>query len=887
MNKRTHTETPLRALLFIALCFAACPAWSNVVAYSSSSATQLNNTISDTAHAIFTATGFGDNGGNGVNRCTAVAVDSSAQKIFILDGGADEIWSINFDGSGLTGIASTSPGTPTDLALDTVHQQIYFTTSSFTQSNNTIQQVSYAGGTPSVLFTASNGVGRCTGIALNLAGSQILFSDAGSNAIWSIPLGGGSLTSLAKNLPGAPLDLTLDAGRGLIYFVTSSTIQGSNTVEEVSVYGSGAEAVIIAGDGNAIERCTGLEFDPSTSMLYLSDAGANTIWSTSPPLFRSVAAVETRVLPTVKHLALLPFLEVAVLNLNDSGPGSLRQTILTAPANTTIIFSNGLFSSKSGVVNLDTISDSSFGPSAIIVTNRVSILGPAGSNGIIIARSNGAPAMRLFLVEEDGSLTLENLTISNGFAQGGAGGGGGQRGGSGGGGAGMGGAILNFGTLNLGNSTFAGNEAIGGAGGEFGDGEGSGGGGGGMDGPGGVGGMSAIGGNGGPPSGGNGGTNAGNGFSGGVGGGGGGGGSGPGGNGGFGGFGGGGGGGGAWNTAGFGGGPGGSGGNGSFGGGGGGPGAGTPSGSIGLGGFGGGNGGTTFDNSGNFGSAGGGGAGFGGALCSIDAVTTITNCTFSGNVAEGGLGGTLYGESGGNGLGLGGAMFTIDSTLDLLNSTFAYNQADKGGGICNAGADEVPGIFIRNTILAETVANASDYLSTNLTGLTNLDLGNNNLIQVNDGFAGGIVSTANPRLTPFQDNGGPTLTYALLNGSPAIDAGDNTGVPDTDQRGYPRVVESSGGSGPATVDLGAVENGLVRLTALPQTPGEITVNGLEMFLTGETNRTYVVESSSDLLNWSPISTNLIPPLGVTNFFDTGAYASPYRRFYRDFALPSQ
>ena len=43
-----------------------------------------------------------------------------------------------------------------------------------------------------------------------------------------------------------------------------------------------------------------------------------------------------------------------------------------------------------------------------------------------------------------------------------------------------------------------------------------------------------------------------------------------------------------------------------------------------------------------------------------------------------------------------------------------------------------------------------------------------------------------PLLGPLQDNGGPTLTHALLAGSPAIDAGNDTAAPATDQRGASR-----------------------------------------------------------------------------------------------------
>jgi len=58
------------------------------------------------------------------------------------------------------------------------------------------------------------------------------------------------------------------------------------------------------------------------------------------------------------------------------------------------------------------------------------------------------------------------------------------------------------------------------------------------------------------------------------------------------------------------------------------------------------------------------------------------------------------------------------------------------------------------------------------------------------------LSTPCPLLGPLRDNGGPTLTHALLSGSIAIDHGNNTKNYDEDQRGidldalpfpYPRV----------------------------------------------------------------------------------------------------
>jgi len=186
--------------------------------------------------------------------------------------------------------------------------------------------------------------------------------------------------------------------------------------------------------------------------------------------------------------------------------------------------------------------------------------------------------------------------------------------------------------------------------------------------------------------------------------------------------------------------------------------------------------------------------------------------------------------------------------------------------------------------VADTPTGASDYFSTNVFDATNTDLGNNDLIQVNNGFLGGLVSTADPRLTPLQNNGGPTWTHALLNNSPAIDSGDNTALPATDQRGYPRIVDGRN-DGEAVADLGAVEDGLVLLTSVPQTAEGIDLNGFEFSLTGETNRDYVIEYSTDLSNWIPVSTNLVPSEGSMILFDTSAKNSSENRVYRAYALP--
>jgi choice-of-anchor C domain-containing protein len=91
-----------------------------------------------------------------------------------------------------------------------------------------------------------------------------------------------------------------------------------------------------------------------------------------------------------------------------------------------------------------------------------------------------------------------------------------------------------------------------------------------------------------------------------------------------------------------------------------------------------------------------------------------------------------------------------------------------------------------------------------------------NLFSDAPGFSFGPSDLINtdPVLAPLADNGGPTMTMALLPGSPAIDAGVSVPGVTTDQRGIPRPQ----GSAP---DIGAfeVQFGLV-VTAQP--PGSVT-----------------------------------------------------------------
>ncbi len=167
----------------------------------------------------------------------------------------------------------------------------------------------------------------------------------------------------------------------------------------------------------------------------------------------------------------------------------------------------------------------------------------------------------------------------------------------------------------------------------------------------------------------------------------------------------------------------------------------------------------------------------GGGIYTLQGSFTVTNTTFASNKAEIN----------------GGGIFDNQSTLLVKNSTFSNNivkDGDGGGIFSDSGGGSLD---LKNSILANTTDGKTDCY--NLTSVTSA----NNLI-VNNHGCGTPISTADPLLGSFGNHGGPGSTFALQEGSPAIDSGDATSCTETDQRG----AERPQGSG---CDLGAYESG--------------------------------------------------------------------------------
>ncbi len=199
----------------------------------------------------------------------------------------------------------------------------------------------------------------------------------------------------------------------------------------------------------------------------------------------------------------------------------------------------------------------------------------------------------------------------------------------------------------------------------------------------------------------------------------------------------------------------------------------------------------------------------GGIYSFFNTTTTIVRSTISGNISNDVGGGirslgnvtiTNSTISGNNSTGWhGGAIFHTDGNLTITSSTIANNIApDYAPSAIFIGEYNpalVPVFTLTNTIISGNHWYACERFASGNPVIVNS--GGNNLVQ--DGScnpAASDIINGDAKIGALANNGGPTLTHALLAGSSAIDAASSG--PATDQRGISRPQ----GAGP---DIGAYE----------------------------------------------------------------------------------
>jgi CSLREA domain-containing protein len=213
---------------------------------------------------------------------------------------------------------------------------------------------------------------------------------------------------------------------------------------------------------------------------------------------------------------------------------------------------------------------------------------------------------------------------------------------------------------------------------------------------------------------------------------------------------------------------------------------------------------------------------------------TLINSTIADNTISGLLNGngtltlinsTVSGNSGG------GITNLVTGTVNLVNTTIVSNTAVAGGGVSNTDGGTV---VTRGSLIA---GNSSSPLQPSPDCAGPIVSQGYNLLGNNTGCnfipsgatdqVGTGASPLNPGLGPLRDNGGPSFTHALSEGSPAIDQGDPDGC--RDQQGLPLETDQRGVARPQGVecDIGAFELPVVRFTSATfkefETAGQATV----------------------------------------------------------------
>ena len=186
--------------------------------------------------------------------------------------------------------------------------------------------------------------------------------------------------------------------------------------------------------------------------------------------------------------------------------------------------------------------------------------------------------------------------------------------------------------------------------------------------------------------------------------------------------------------------------------------------------------------------------GYGGGVGAAQGVT-IRNSTIVGNTGN-----------------YGGGVMTLGGSATIVGTTIAGNTSPGGnpaatGGLLVSG----PGPFVvRDSLLANNTGNRNDLFDV-MAPAPQIGF---SLIESSPGAniapTGPNILGQDPKLGPLADNGGPTPTEALLDGSPALDAGSSEGL-GTDQRGAPRPFDLKGlpaAAGGDSSDIGAYERNL-------------------------------------------------------------------------------
>jgi hypothetical protein len=192
-------------------------------------------------------------------------------------------------------------------------------------------------------------------------------------------------------------------------------------------------------------------------------------------------------------------------------------------------------------------------------------------------------------------------------------------------------------------------------------------------------------------------------------------------------------------------------------------------------------------------------------------IVSVTNSTFSSNS-------TLSSQS----PAVGGAIYNSAGSVNITNATLSTNfgigAPRAGGGIYT---ENNATLALKNNIIANNIGDCVNPSGT-VTGTHNLILDSTTACGLTNGSNGNLIGF-DPLLGPLSNNGGPTKTFALGVGSPALDAGtDVTTLSSTIDKVMPSIAVADATAFPADASFA------------------IRIDNEQMIVTGKTGNTLTV-----------------------------------------------
>ena len=173
-------------------------------------------------------------------------------------GGAAKIRRSNLDGSGVENLVTTGLGAPGGIALDVAGGKMYWTD----WETDKIQRANLDGSGVEDLIT---GLSSPYAIALDVAGGKMYWTDAVADKIQRSNLDGSGVEDLITGLD-APGGIALDVAGGKMYWTDGGD---ADKIQRSNLDGSGVENLVTSG----LDEPEGIALDVAGGKMYWADAG--------------------------------------------------------------------------------------------------------------------------------------------------------------------------------------------------------------------------------------------------------------------------------------------------------------------------------------------------------------------------------------------------------------------------------------------------------------------------------------------------------------------------------------------------------------------------------------------------------------------------------------